>query len=253
MSSTINSYEYVFPLVGGESLTPQNPFEIRQICGTAFHLKGGNYITAGHAVKNALQHDQMGLAHLDGAGKWRIQKVTKYEVVDDYDIGFVKVEASDTKAMQWDFGQLPLLSEVCTFGYAYALDVSNRSIGARAFQGYIVASPILDRLHARPRCYELSFQCPRGLSGAPVYTNDFDRKGAGVVSRVKGIIVGNQSMEMLVFSEKEILREGKEVVVERYEAMQTGIAIQTEALKGVKSTILGGELVDYLRSVALDV
>jgi hypothetical protein len=47
---------------------------------------------------------------------------------------------------------------------------------------------------------------------------------------VMGMVIGNQRTEMLVFSEREIVSEAKEVVTERYEALQLGIALQSRAL-----------------------
>jgi len=47
---------------------------------------------------------------------------------------------------------------------------------------------------------------------------------------VTGTVIGNQRTEMLVFSEREIVSESKEVVTERYEALQLGIALQSRAL-----------------------
>ena len=47
---------------------------------------------------------------------------------------------------------------------------------------------------------------------------------------VTGIVIGNQRTEMLVFSERETVSEVKEIVTERYEALQLGIALQARAL-----------------------
>lgn len=248
----INAYEYVFPLVGGESTSLQNGFKTTQICGTAFYLKGGIYLTAGHSLKNAWQqYELMGLAYLDNAKKFQTGRVTAWEAIDDYDIGFFKAETPEAKPMEWDFEQLPMLSDVRTTGFPYALDSQNRIIGIRSFKGYIVSGSLFYRFPSRPWCYELSFQCPRGLSGAPLFTNDFDPQEKRIVNKVRGIIIGNQSTEMLVYSDKEVLQGDKERIVERYEAMQAGIAIQTRSLQGIKSTIIGGSLLDYLRSVRL--
>jgi hypothetical protein len=47
---------------------------------------------------------------------------------------------------------------------------------------------------------------------------------------VMGIVIGNQRTEMLVFSDREIVSDVKEVVTERYEALQLSVALQSRAL-----------------------
>jgi hypothetical protein len=242
----IKGYEYVFPLVGGKSVSTKDVVEIKEVYGTAFYLNNGNYLTAGHALRNALQCEHVGLAYLDQTERWFFKKATAYEVVDDYDIGFVKAEVPQAKAMEWDLEELPLLSDVRAMGFPYALDHQNRFMGIRAFKGHVVSAPTFYRFHGHPLCYELSFQCPRGLSGAPLFIQDFVPN-----PKVKGIVVGNQSTEMLIFSDREVMQGGKEVICERYEAMQTGIAIQAGSLQGIKSAIIGSSLLDYLHSVSL--
>ena len=79
------------------------------------------------------------------------------------------------------------------------------------------------RLAPDPPSYELSFQCPRGLSGAPLLI----RHGDSML--ITGIVIGNQRTEMLVFSERESVSDVKEVITERFEALHLGIALQCRA------------------------
>jgi len=46
---------------------------------------------------------------------------------------------------------------------------------------------------------------------------------------IAGIVIGNQRTEMLVFSERESVSDMKEVITERFEALQLGIALQCRA------------------------
>ncbi len=104
----------------------------------------------------------------------------------------------------------------------YGKDPERPHIDARGFKGAVVTATQFARLAGAPDIYELSFSAPRGLSGAPVMAAD----------RVVGIIIGNRSTEMLVFSHREMVTEEREFVTERFEAMQLGIAIRsTELLK----------------------
>ena len=68
---------------------------------------------------------------------------------------------------------------------------------------------------------------------------------------MEGVVIGNQSTEMLVFTSREKVAENKETVVERYEAMQVGIALQSMAMVTRQSSLLGGTLEDYLKEQGL--
>jgi hypothetical protein len=82
-------------------------------------------------------------------------------------------------------------------------------LGSRSFKGYIVSTKRFLRFAAKPWVYELSFACPRGLSGASVITLD----GA---PRVTGVVVGNHSIQMNDFTDREIISTDKErTIVER--------------------------------------
>ena len=240
----IDAFEYVFPLVG--CVPTKNGTKIQQIYGTAFYIKNKNFIVAGHSIKNALRHESIGLLYTGrNDSSFRIRKVTDHEVITDYDIGFVKAEIPEAKATRWDFDELPMSHDIQTVGFPHALDLSNLVIGIRAFKGYIISRRTFYRFPSNPRCYELSFHCPRGLSGAPLFAEQQTE------ARVKGVVIGNESAEMLVYSGKECIKETKETIVERYETTQFGIAIQTRSLQHVKSTVLGSSLLEYLDSVNL--
>jgi len=58
--------------------------------------------------------------------------------------------------------------------------------------------------------------------------------------------VANRSTEMLVFSERERTREGPETVVERFEALQLGIAIQSAAIADIPFQTLGSTVRAYV-------
>ena len=92
--------------------------------------------------------------------------------------------------------------------------------------------------------YELSFPCPRGLSGAPITTNTHD-------PQIAGVVVGNHSTKMLIFTDSERLQEGTETIVERYEALQLGIAIPNVQLFDIKSQLLKGTIGNHLNKCSL--
>jgi hypothetical protein len=168
-----------------------------------------------------------------------------YEVMPDIDIGIIRLGGiGRAKSYGWLLGELPKLTNVLTLGYPYALDLENRVLNSRAYKGHVVSSTSFRKLKAKPRIYELSFQAPRGLSGAPLLAIDNE-------SKIVGCIIGNESSEMLVFSSREIITEDKESIVERYEALQHGIAFQTESLLKIESRIIGTSLLDHLKKSSL--
>ncbi len=67
-------------------------------------------------------------------------------------------------------------------------------------------------------------------------------------SYCQGVIVGNATTQMLVLSDKEVLAEGSTTIVERYEMLQLGIAIQAGAILSLHSDLLGRTLAEHLRA-----
>src|SRR5690349_11390779 len=132
---------------------------------------------------------------------WRATEVSSHEILEDFDIGLLQSESTPAKAFNWISGSHNLLDDVQTVGFPYAVDVQRNSIHIRAFKGYIVSNPEFDKLPTNPLVYELSFQCPRGLSGAPVFVEKDNARC------IIGIVLGNQATDMLVFSHKEVIKE----------------------------------------------
>jgi hypothetical protein len=137
--------------------------------------------------------------------------------------------------------ELPMAAPVLSVGFPYALNRDLKSLSLRAFRGHVVAATSSSALPARPRVYELQFQCPRGLSGAPLVFESSRLMNAGV-------IVGNATTQMLVLSDKEVLAEGSTTIVERYEMLQLGIAIQAGAILSLHFDLLGRTLAEHLRA-----
>jgi hypothetical protein len=69
---------------------------------------------------------------------------------------------------------------------------------------------------------------------------------------VAGVVIGNRSTEMLVFSHREVVAEEREFITERFEAMQLGVAIRsTEILKCSVPGMPRGTLAAHLDSQGL--
>src|SRR5882724_2705064 len=234
----IEGHDYTFPVIGYErrTMNANRVVTPKNVYGTAFSIAGDCFVTAGHSIKNALsENDVLAVGFIDGES-YLLAEALDHEVVEDLDTGIIKTIAHVARAKQhqWQLEPLASLIDVGASGYPYALDTERNSIASRSFKGYVVSrtrTPFL----ANPWGYELSFACPRGLSGSPLTTLDY-------FPLIAGIVVGNRSTEMNIFSDREIISADKELIVERYEALQLGIAIQGAELMSLHSRILEGDL-----------
>ena len=68
---------------------------------------------------------------------------------------------------------------------------------------------------------------------------------------MKGVVLGNSSIEIPVFSSKEVINESEQVVYEKYETTSYGVAVIAGSLRDVKSRILGATIFEYLTGVGL--
>lgn len=212
-------FDYVFPVfIGSEVMKPT------VVEGTAFGIGDGRFVTAAHCLREGMKSGWMALGTTDGK-QLRAWNIVAWELVDDYDLAVFHADVSvPVKCFPWHAGQLPMTTTVKAAGYPYAIEPGRDRMGIRSFVGHIVSATTFGRLPSDSPSYELSFQCPRGLSGAPLLI----RHGDSML--ITGIVIGNQRTEMLVFSERESVSDLKEVITERYEALQLGIALQSHAL-----------------------
>jgi hypothetical protein len=239
--SSFNSYVYVFPVLGLAGKGPSR--EIHEICGTAFPLGGGVFITAGHVLSKGLAFDacELGFPEGDGLGT---NGTTDHEIFPGYDIGlFRAVKPLRAETFRWKTEELlPLSEAVRTTGFPYAWDSVNRVIGVRGFVGHTISCRKWFRLSSTPIVYELSFACPRGLSGAPLWVT------RGAEMTVEGMIIGNEVTEMIVYTEKEQLVEpDKTRELIKTEALHLGLALSAQVIVSITSSILGGSIGDWLR------
>lgn len=234
----------MFPVVGGTRSEDNRALIVTEVYGTAFSIGGTYWMTAGHVLRSAANQPVMGLGFVDGSG-WRFASCGPYEIQDAYDVGVFEISNVTAGAWPWSGDELAMAVPVLSVGFPYALNPDLKTVSIRAFRGHIVAAASTLVLPAEPRVYELQFQCPRGLSGAPLV---FESSRLLTV----GVIVGNAATQMLVLSDKEILADGSTTIVERYEMLQLGIAVQVKSLLPLRFEILGGKtLAEHLRSHSL--
>lgn len=241
--SIIDINEYFLPVVAATK--HNNNFIIIGVFGTASYIGNGFFITAGHTIKNAAEIESFGIGY---AGKnekaWKFLPKVDYEYFEDIDLAIIKcnIESIGFKiikvAKEYKFA---LLDNVYSCGFPHAYDKHNKTLRTRALKGYIVSAGKFFELKSPINGYELSFNCPRGISGAPLMLKNKEK-----VPIVIGYIIGNTISEILVYQEREKNSDGYETTV--YEKMETtrfGLAVSVKELMQKKSRLLGTDLISY--------
>lgn len=228
----VNVFEFVFPLFAG----PKSG-DIKTVTGTAFSIGGDRFLTAGHCIRESEKQGWTGLGAGDG-DTWKIFETGSIAVDDDLDLAIIEAKLPAHKSYGWQADIVEMNDSVHSVGFAHGYDPERKALGFRAFAGTVVGTTKFRRLLKKtPGIYELSFACPRGLSGAPLYL-------PGAQPTICGYVIGNESMEMEVYRDKEVVDDATYI---RFEALQLGIAIRTAEVLGVTSDLLGGTLEEHLK------
>jgi len=239
----LRATDIVLPVVGMEPGSSRP----RELCGTAFHIGGGAYLTAAHVWKQAQTHplQAIGMTDTPDTEVVRCHGVWKAEALEAFDLAVLSAPPFG-QSFLWS-KQLPaLLDEVRAFGYPYGLDPESNMLTVRAFKGSVSGGNSLIKLPGRPFGLELSFPCPRGLSGAPLIWFQPEK------SRIVGIVLGNQITEMEVYREAEkLVEDGKETLFIKTEALHLGLAIRADAVLSIHSETLGCTIGDWLKTYGL--
>ena len=232
-----NTSETVFPVIGIENN------EIKNLFGTAFSIGNDYFLTAGHVLNGIKQHEKFTLG-FQNLGIYDFVQIEESELFENIDIGIIKCESTfQLKPYKWSLKNCPSLTKVISLGFPHGYDSKHNEINSTCFDGYISARLLHFRTFTGdPSVYQLSFQVPRDLSGAPLFLN----KGSDDLV-VNGIIVGNNTVEIPVFASREVVNDGtKEIFYEKSEAMHSGIAITAEVISKQASHLLEMNIGDYL-------
>lgn len=240
------AHDTVFPVVSFSQLEPL----YMGLWGTAFSIGSNIYMTARHVLESAqstldssfAQHLAIGQPEKTGSDspEWIFSTFTEYEKHDELDIAIFRVEDEFEHCYtpKWAERGQDLLSNVFALGYPYALDIQSRVINVRGIKGHIIGTGKHLFLGPAFQSYELSFLAPRGLSGAPLLTEE-------IPPRVCGLLIGNMHCDMEVFSERRVV--GDTVEVETiYETMNIGLAVQDKALRVAAFEMIDGTIEKHL-------
>lgn len=178
--------------------------------GTAFAIAEDLFLTAGHVVEGIEELGHGCLGFTNGAGALIAAPIeATHQLGHGVDVGVIRArvppEAPPMRVHHWkrdaDMG-----AHVAAFGFPHGYDADAEAVVMRMFGGWVVSrggfSDIPSGKKGIPRV-ELSFPCPKGISGAPLMT----RHG---LSRVLGVVVGNSAVSYVMGSTEE--DEGAEKV-----------------------------------------
>ncbi|AMC11904.1 hypothetical protein Lupro_11790 [Lutibacter profundi] len=250
LNSNINShqptaYDYVFPVFGG-ILTKEGHFNPKNIFGTAFYIENNFFITCAHTIKKAEEQEIVALGFQNEQGQLSFSKIRDSEVFEDNDSGILVASIERAKSYPWLSQKLAMLNNVMSVGYAFGFDNKHSEVLIRAFKGHITMVGYNHNFPKTPAHYELSYMCPRGISGAPLL---FKHKNQPYIC---GFTVGNEQTSMIVWSSEDIEEEtNSKTVYQREESFHRGIAMQSKSFFELESKLLGMKIIDYLKSTDL--
>jgi hypothetical protein len=232
-------------VLGGDNLTPSD-FRLANIYGTAFPIGGEYFLTADHVLKNALKNPYCGLGFAGLNRQLSSRSLIAHESFPDYDVALLQGYAPDTPLLSWDLTNQDPFADVQTMGYPLAWDVKQSEIYTRAFKGHIVTTRRWHDLKAAPNIYELSFQAPPGLSGAPLVSIAYPPQLVGMIIKDTTSQMG---LPTSIITEKS--SDGTQTITEIQEAFHLGIALTSGVLASIHSELLGGSLATRLRRAGL--
>jgi hypothetical protein len=249
MTEEFTSFDYVFPIFGGDDNgrtggESAGVMEVKEVYGTAFCIAENLFLTNDHVLRNAIAHSSSGIGFLEGR-ILKLSRIQAHEFFPSLDMAIFSAAVPKAKYMKWRSSIQPMLADVQATGFPYALDLSTSTLSVRSFRGTIVSSRTWHSLNGKPAVYELSFPCPRGLSGSPLLRSGFP-------PTVIGVIFGNPITDMIVNREVEKIEEkGTTTIYERTESLHLGLAVQTKSILAINSSILKTTIGDFLQNKGL--
>lgn len=237
---TVEPANYVFSVFGGH-IDKTGCFIPKDLYGTAFYLNNSIFMTCAHTIKNAYENPLVAIGFLNERNTVSYMSVIEKEIFEEVDAGLLVASVDRAKPLRWLNHTLVMLDEVVSVGFPFGYDRKNLQLYTRSFKGYISMVGNYFTFVSKPPIYELSYMCPKGISGAPLlckYENELV---------VCGQTIGSEITELLVSSFKETEKRTNEIITyERSEAFHRGIAIRNEAYYSINSKLLKTTFKEYL-------
>lgn len=241
----IEGTDFTFPI--GSGIVDGQGFDLKNISGTAFSISEDTFITAGHVFQNMQSNNfkDFMIGKYDKKENWGAAKILEYEINEKYDLAVFKANVPNVKRYRWSSAAAKLGTDIMTFGYPFALDTSNIRIDFRLFKGYVVGKrPLGWGLPYLLESYELSFMCPRGLSGSFILNSTEEK--------ICGIVIGNSGIEIEIYHEIEEVSDcGKAREFRKTETMKLGIGLTSPAILEAYFGLLGSTLKNHLEKNSL--
>lgn len=248
----MNWRSLVFPVVGVSAKAGTDEVEMDRLYGTASYLGGGYYITAGHVVRAARESESFGLAYSDtGKPQVRIAYTGESEILTDFDVGIIKPATSVPRTvtmLNWSVAVPSMGVDVQTIGFPHGHDPERAAVSARTLKGYVTSTSRRPEKDV-PRHFDLSFSCPKQLSGAPVFSRRANQPQQ--LPDSFGIIVGNSSTSLLISEHTEEFERvdgsgsvAEREVVTRHDTVFFGRAIAVESFASANSELIDGSLME---------
>src|SRR6266542_1349729 len=184
------------------------------IAGTTFPIGGDLFLTARHVVESVRESGgqlMLGRPNL-ARGDFFAFPASVSADWPGVDLTALHAPGMNLAPLTWDAQTLPLFTRVRSVGFPMAFDTETipPRVIFRALEGIVSGLKTHRLLSATPWIYETSFQCPRGLSGAPLLR--------GETTSVVGCVIGNSQSFMEVSSTEE----------EVYDSDSGGVRIERE-------------------------
>lgn len=195
--------------------------------GTAFCVAPHLFLTAAHVYEAASARGaQVAVARLT-PGRVQVQTVRNVDVFPDVDVALLQCPNLWAEILPFNFNPLYYLTDVAAMGFAFGLELAGiegepHVHQLRAFKGHVVTRRGLTHLNGVPPGYELSFDAPPGLSGAPLLLPQGDNP------LVTGMILEHHKAEL----------DDRSMVL--------GLAIDAEELLTLQSGFLGGSFAEII-------
>ena len=199
------------------------------------------FMTAAHCVEG-IPIERLRVNHAAGIGTQLLSGVRSVEVVSECDMAVFRIDELDRR-WAMPFRRLKYVAdlgeEVCALGYPEdRLSAGAPKQTLRIFRGIVQRPLLYERAERRYSAFELSFSCPPGLSGGPLFSAHDPRT-------VMGVVTENFETYSMAHEDIEVTSSGHPTQVTKYRQVITyGIAANIFYAIHAIENVIGRKLPD---------